>query len=389
VPNALTAAVARARHAGGEVLDLTVSNPTVVGIDYPDSILAALADPRALTYRPEPFGLREARDAVALDAARRGLAVPADRIALTASTSEAYGLLFKLLCEPGDEVLVPRPSYPLFEHLAALEAVRLVPYPLEYHGVWTIDLAALEQARTPRTRAVVVVTPNNPTGSMLKQREAVRIDAFCARNGMAVIADEVFADYALEPETHAVPSVLCSAGAAHELQALTFALGGLSKSVGLPQLKLGWATVGGPATAVEAALERFEVMCDTYLSVSTPVQVALPRLLKEGSAVREAIRERLAVNLAVLRRLTAAHPESTLLRVEGGWSAVVRVPSVVPEEALVLDLIEREGVLVHPGYFFDFPHEAYLVISLLTPPPILEEGVARTLRAAAVPEPAP
>jgi aspartate/methionine/tyrosine aminotransferase len=383
VPNALTEAVARARGGAGQLLDLTVSNPTRVGIDYPASLLAALADPEGLTYRPEPLGLHEAREVVADDFARRGLAVAADRLALTASTSEAYAILFKLLCEPGDEVLVPRPSYPLFEHLAALEAVRLVPYPLEYHGMWTIDLPALEQARTSRTKAVAVVSPNNPTGSTLKHGEAAWLDAFCARHEVALIADEVFADYLIEPAGDALPSVVRRTGLAAGPEALTFALGGLSKSVGLPQLKLAWVAIDGPEQTVGAALARLELICDTYLSVSTPVQVALRRLLQDGSVVRQAIRERLAVNHTAVRRLAADHPESTVLGVEGGWSAVLRVPSVVPEERLVLDLVERERVLVHPGYFFDFPHEAYLVISLLPPPPVFHEGMARTFRAVA------
>ncbi|MBP1606450.1 MAG: aminotransferase [Acidobacteria bacterium] len=384
VANALANAVAGVRAAGGSLVDLTVSNPTRVGIYYPPSLLSPLGDPHALSYRPEPFGLRGAREAVAGEYARRGLAVASDRLVLTASTSEAYAFLFKLLCEPGDEILVPRPSYPLFEHLAALEAVRVVPYPLEYHGVWTIDLASLEQARTPRTKAVVVVSPNNPTGSTLKQREAAWLDAFCASHDLALIADEVFADYPIEPAGDASRSVVPGAGSTESPSALTFALGGLSKSVGLPQVKLGWVAVAGPATLVEAALARLELVCDTYLSVSTPVQVALPRLLHDGSVVREAIRERLAVNHAALRRLAADHPESTVLGIEGGWSTVLRVPAVTSEEQLVVDLVERERVLVHPGYFFDFPHEAYLVVSLLPAPDVFREGMTRTFRAVAM-----
>ncbi|MEO8258464.1 MAG: pyridoxal phosphate-dependent aminotransferase [Acidobacteriota bacterium] len=373
-PNQLALAVAARRRAGHPILDLTESNPTRAGFEYPDDLLAPLASPRGLRYAPEPFGLIEARRAVAADYARRGIAADPERIVLTASTSEAYSLLFKLLASPGDEVLVPRPSYPLFELLTTLDGVAARPYDLEYHGIWSIDLAGLERAVGPRTRALLIVNPNNPTGSFASPIEIDRLAAICGRRGIALIVDEVFADYPLEPGR-----AVDRAPVLTRQDVLAFGLGGLSKSIGLPQLKLGWIAATGPATLVSEAMGRLELMCDTYLSVSTPVQVAAAELLDRGSAIRAQIAARVAANYGRLRALSAAAPSSSVLTASAGWYAVVRVPTLQSEEQLVIDLVTSAGVLVHPGYFFDFPDESYLIVSLLPPEALFAAGVERML----------
>jgi alanine-synthesizing transaminase len=374
-PNRLTAILQQLRLDGRRLIDLTQSNPTRAGFDYPADLLAPLAHPRGLTYRPQALGLSAAREAVVADYARRDVAITADRIALTASTSEAYSLLFKILCEPGDEVLIPRPSYPLFEHLARLDAVVPLPYVLEYHGSWGVDVPVLEQAMSPRTRAVLAVSPNNPTGSYLKRDELLAIERLCALHGAALVVDEVFADYPL-PRGRAADvgnPLACR-------DALAFSLGGLSKTVGLPQAKLGWIAVGGPSALVTQALNRLEFVCDTYLSVSTPVQAAAAELLERGAPLRASIQTRVAANYRRLAEMSLGTPSVTLLDAEGGWSAVLRVPTLGSEEDLVLELLAAHGILVHPGYFFDFPRESFLVVSLLTPPPDFGDGVATILR---------
>ncbi len=376
-PNALTRALDRARASGVDLIDLTESNPTHAGFAYPPDVLAELSRPDALSYDPAPLGLPAAREAVAADFARRGVAVPADRVMLTASTSEAYALLFKLLCNPGDRVLVPAPSYPLFEHLARLEAVEVGQYRLEYHGLWDIDFGSLERAVDDRTRAVLVVSPNNPTGSWIKRRELGTLVRLCERHGLALIGDEVFGDYPLEPADGIAASVL------QQSDVLTFGLAGLSKSAALPQLKLGWIGVSGPPSQVTAALASLELISDTYLSVTTPVQVAAAGLLTHGAALRAQVGRRTRNNLDLLRHHARQHPSCGVLRAEGGWSAVVQVPAVRPEEELVLELLEHDHVLVHPGFFFDFPREAYLVLSLLPPRERFDEGVHRLLARAA------
>ena len=376
-PNRLTVAERAIRARGGRLIDLTETNPTRVGLPYPQNALAALATPAALNYDPQPFGLRSAREAVAETILAAGRHVDPARVILTASTSEAYSFLFKLLCEPGDQVLVPVPSYPLFEHLTRLELVEVRPYPLEYHGTWSIDIHLVEAAATSRTRAVLVVSPNNPTGSMLTAPDLSRLASFCASRGLALVGDEVFCDYALDPR----PDV---ARVLDQEEALTFSLGGLSKSAGLPQMKLGWMVAGGPLPLVDAALARLEIICDAFLSVSTPVQHAARTMLAHGGAIRRLIIERVRRNLDALQSLTAVRPACSVFRVEGGWSAVVRVPATRSEESLVLDLLEQDGVLVHPGYFFDFPHEAFVVVSLLPDPESFRDGAGRLLARASV-----
>ena len=373
-PNRLTEVLRHRRTAGELVIDLTESNPTRVGLVYPKDLLASLADCRGLTYAPQPFGIMEARRAVASDYQRRGIATSPDRVAVTASTSEAYSLLFKLLAAPGDEILVPRPSYPLFDHLTALDGLVARPYDLEYNGVWSIDFTSLDRALGPRTRAVLVVNPNNPTGSFASQDELDRLATVCARLGVALIADEVFADYELEPgaASRAAPMLTRD-------DVLLFALGGLSKSIGLPQVKLGWIATAGPDGLVDAALRRLELICDTYLSVSTPVQLAAAELLDRGACIRTQITARIIANYRQLRDLAARVPSCRVLHAAGGWSAIVQVPTFRSEEELVVDLVSQAGVLTHPGYFFDFPRESFLILSLLPPEQSFADGVGRML----------
>ncbi|MBI4887773.1 MAG: pyridoxal phosphate-dependent aminotransferase [Acidobacteria bacterium] len=371
-PNAVSRALAALAARRVEIADLTESNPTRVGLVYPPDLLAPLAEAAGLRYDPCPLGLLSARTAVAADQRRRGADVDPAHVVLTASTSEAYSWLFKLLCNPGDAVLVPQPSYPLFEHLTALEGIRAHPYALEYHGLWSIDVASMAGA-PPNTRALLLVTPNNPTGSYVTPAALAEITDLCRRRSWALVVDEVFADYPLEaadPPT----DIAARAGV------LAFSLAGLSKSVGLPQLKLGWIIAGGPPAVRDAALQGLELVADTFLSVGTPVQLAAPRLLAEGAAVRAAIHERVRRNLSLLRAAAGRNPACDLLRTEGGWSAVIRVPSTRREEQLVIDLLEQERILVHPGYFFDFAREAYVVVSLLPAPHVFGDAVDRLLR---------
>jgi aspartate/methionine/tyrosine aminotransferase len=372
--NRLALALDRRRATGLPILDLTLSNPTCAGFAYSPELLEPLADERGLRYDPQPFGLPSARKAVSDDFFRRRAPIPPERIALTASTSEAYSLLFKLLCDPGDRVLAPQPSYPLVEHLADLDAVTLEPYSLEFHGTWSIDVEGLREALAgangrARARAIILISPNNPTGSVVKPEEARAISALAHEHDLALIVDEVFADYPLDGRTPESASVHTSG------TALTFTLGGLSKTAGLPQMKLGWIGVSGPSTLVTEAMERLETICDTYLSVSTPVQAAASELLREGAAVRAQIQARIAANLNRLKTAAAANPACSVLSPEAGWYAVVQVPNLKSEEALVLDLLNASGVLVHPGYFFDFAREAFLVVSLLPDPATFTRAV--------------
>ncbi len=371
-PNRFTVALRHRRASGNPIIDLTESNPTRVELDYPADLLAPLADCRGLLYAPEPLGLPDARRAVAADYARRGISVNPERIALTASTSEAYSVLFKLLARPGDEVLVPRPSYPLFEMLTALDGVVARPYDLEYHGTWTIDFASLERALSPRTRALLVVNPNNPTGSFASAAEIDQIGAISAHHGIPLIVDEVFADYELEAGTTPVrPAFLARS------DALVFALGGLSKSIGLPQVKLGWIAVAGPAQLVAESLERLELICDTYLSVSTPVQLAAAELIQRGAAIRAQISARTRTNYRRLKDAAASVPSCRALTADGGWSAVIQVPTLCSEEELVLAMLTTDGVLAHPGYFFDFPRESFVIVSLLVTEAAFAAGIER------------
>jgi alanine-synthesizing transaminase len=374
-PNALTVALDRARLSGRPLLDLTVSNPTRAGLPYPEArILSSLSDPRSLTYSPTPFGLASAREAVVRVYADDGIAIDPSRIVLTASTSEAYAFLFKLLCDDGDEVLIPAPSYPLFELLARFENVKLSPYALAYDGEWHVDIASVRAAITPRARAILIVSPNNPTGSYVKQAE---LEALAA-TGLPIVSDEVFAPFVLKSDHAAsrrAKSVL-GAGAGE----LVFALNGLSKMAALPQMKLGWIGVAGTNGAkVNEALERLELLADAFLSVGTPVQHAASELLLERHVTSDAIHTRLLANVETLRR-SVTGTAATLLDVEGGWYATLRLPRVETEEAWTLLFLEEDGVYVHPGHFFDFAEEAYVVLSLLTPEGAFSEGVSRLVK---------
>ena len=358
-PNAWT--LARARR-GPVPLDLTVTNPTVCGFPYPADLLEPLGDAAALAYRPDPKGLATARRAIADDYARRGIAVDPGRIVLASSSSEAYGFLFKLLCDPGASVLVPAPSYPLFEHLARLEGTRPETYRLDPSHGWQPELPARTDAA-----ALVLVHPNNPTGSWVRE--------VAADDALPLIVDEVFLEFPLLANP-------ARSFAARD-RGLTFTLGGLSKSRGLPQLKLSWIVVGGDAARAGAALERLEFIADTYLSVGTPVQQALPGILRRGTAVRDAILERCRGNLAAAASLVRSHPGIELVAPEAGWSAVFRYPNVIAEETLVLELLDRDGVAIHPGYFFDFASDGWLVASLIVPPERFTEGLRKTFDAIA------
>lgn len=375
-PNRIHRLLDDRRRRGARLIDLTDANPTRAALPQPPAwAWEGLAEGASAPYRPEPLGLAEARRAIADDYAARGLSVAPERVVLTASTSEAYAHLFRLLADPGGEFLVPEPSYPLFAPLAALEAVRLVPYPLRYRqGRWDPDLLTLEALIGPETCGVIVVHPNNPTGSLVGERDARALEDLCADRGLAVIADEVFGDFVLEPGVGRRPSFATAS------TALTFVLSGLSKACGLPQAKLAWTAVCGPQPAVADALARLEWVADAFLSVSQPAQHALPALLRSRGPFVEAVRERLRANLAALDGALAGVGGVERLGFEGSWSAVVRVPATRSEEDWVCSLLERD-TLVHPGHFFDFPEEAYLVVSLLPEPGIFSEGAAR-LRAA-------
>ena len=372
--NRVAGELARLRSEGRRLDDLTASNPTRLDLPYPRDLLAPLATPDALAYDPAPFGTAVAREAVAAHLAEGGVRVHPDRIVLTASTSEAYSVLFKLLCDPGDVVLVPRPSYPLFEHLTRLDGVGARPYRLEYHGRWEIDLDHLARMVDARTRAVLLVDPNNPTGSFVRPAELAAVRAIAARHGLALICDEVFGRYPMEAAAPRRSGALVA-----DTEALTFTLGGLSKSAGLPQLKLGWVLLGGPDGLVRGARDRLELVCDTYLSVATPVQLAAGALLERSRPVPAGILERVRANYAALLRLAERFPACRVLCSEGGWYAVVQVPAIRSEEALVIELLRHDGVYVHPGYFFDFPREAFLVLSLLPPSDVFAGAAMRVL----------
>jgi alanine-synthesizing transaminase len=371
-PNRFSAALERHRAAGREALDLTESNPTHCGFAYDPSLLSTLADRHALAYDPHPKGLHAAREAVCGYYQQHGAAVDPEQVILTASTSEGYSSLFRLLCDPGDEVLVPAPSYPLFEFLASIQDVRLASYPLLYDHGWQIDLHGLSEALTTRTRAILVVHPNNPTGSFVKPAEMEILDAICQERGLALVADEVFLDYTHDGVAHL--------SFASPRQALTFTLSGISKLCALPQMKLAWIVTSGPPDLVHDALARLDVIADTYLSVSTPVQLALPNFLAWRGGIERQVKERVMANLAELDRQLAEQEPVRRLDVEGGWYAVARVPVTRSDEELAIALLDEQSVVVHPGHFYDFPEEGFLVVSLITPTDVFLEGVRRVVR---------
>lgn len=369
--NAFSRLIEQKRHIGAKLLDLTVSNSTEVFADYPHaSIAAAYRAISDFAYCPDPLGEKSARRAIAEYYANRGLSVSPEQILLTASTSEAYGFLFKLLCDPGDEVLVPVPSYPLFEYLAALESVRVVFYRLRYDGSWFVDLAHLSENLSPRTRAIIVVNPNNPTGSFLKSDEAQDLFRLAALHCIPVISDEVFMDYPFSPHSARMQTLIGSNSA------LTFSLNGLSKSAGMPQMKLAWIVISGSDRDCDLARRRLELIADTYLSVATPVQRALPELLRIGAGVQIQIASRIQHNLSVLKAMLKSTP-AHVLHSEGGWSAIIQLPAIYDEEAWVEHLLNEHNVAVQPGYFFDLESGAHVVASLITPPEIFAAGLRK------------
>jgi aspartate/methionine/tyrosine aminotransferase len=375
--NRFSEALEEVRAAGAEILDLTLSNPTRAGLHYDaPAILAALSAPQAMDYDAQPQGLLSARDAVAeYYRSQHGVTdLQAERVVLTTSTSEGYSYVFRLLCNSGDELVVPKPSYPLFEFLADLQDVKLVPYPLLYDHGWQMDFPSLEKAVTPRTRGVVVVHPNNPTGSYLSREEQKQLNSFCGEHQLALIVDEVFLDYAHERDARARPSF------AANRDALTFTLSGISKICALPQMKVAWIAASGPPAEVDEAMARLEVISDTYLSMNAPIQWATPALLAQRESIQKQLLDRVLGNLAKLDRELAAQKLCQRLAVEGGWYAVLRVPVTQSDEDLAIALLRRKSVLVHPGHFYDFPSDGYLVLSLITPEAEFAEGIGRLLK---------
>jgi alanine-synthesizing transaminase len=393
--NRLTEALEEAKAAGSRILDLTLSNPTRAGLRYDGQrILQSLASPASLDYDPQPKGLLEAREVVAAYYQdQQAIAIDPDRLVLTTSTSEGYSFVFRLLCNAGDEILVPKPSYPLFEFLADLQDVKLAPYPLLYDHGWQIDFHSLEKAVSERTRGVVLVHPNNPTGSFVKKHERESLNRLCREHGLALVADEVFLDYRLDDWDglgHHAPSDLKkpmhslardnSAGSfAANCDVLTFTLSGISKISALPQMKVAWIATSGPAAKVEAAQSRLEVIADTYLSMSAPIQWALPALLDQRKEIQRQLLDRVRANLAELDRQLAAHKACQRLGVEGGWYAVLRVPATQSDEELAVALLRNKSVLVHPGHFYDFPTDGYLVLSAIALAEHFAQGTSRLL----------
>jgi aspartate/methionine/tyrosine aminotransferase len=357
--NPLSEALARHRAAGKPLLDLTISNPTECGFDFDRrAILEALANPANLAYDPDPRGLLDARQVVAGYYVARGAEVPVDSIVLTTSTSEAYSFVFRTLCNPGDEILIPEPSYPLFAFLANIQDVKLVRYPLDYDYGWQINFHALQRGITARTRGVIVVHPNNPTGHFTKPHELEKLNEICATRNLAIIADEVFLDFALQAER--------PFSFAQNSAALTFSMSGLSKISGLPQMKAGWLVTSGPEELRSRALARLEIIADTYLSMNAPVQWAIPALLEQRHSFQKQLLARVRRNLAELDRQLATQKSCVRLVVEAGWYAVLRIPATRSDEELAIDLLAQKNIYVHPGHFYDFPSEGFLIVSLIT-----------------------
>ena len=367
--NSFAGAVREARSVGRELIDLTVSNPTACGFTYDESaLLSPLSEAGALLYEPEALGMRSARAAVAAYYADAGTQIPVERLCLTTSTSEAYSYLFRLLCDAGDEVLVASPSYPLFDFIARIDDVRLVEYPLLYDHGWFIDLHTLESLIGPRTRAIIVVHPNNPTGHFCSVKEQEALRELCVQRGLALIVDEVFLDYALE----AVAAQSFASGESRESGALTFVLSGLSKVCALPQMKCSWIAAFGPPAEVDEAMARLEMIADTFLSMNAPVQHALPVWLACRHSLQQQIRERMRKNLALLDAALSGSA-CQRLAMDAGWTAVLRVPRFV-DGFEFCDAALWRGVVVQPGQFYGLPG-GRVVLSLLTPTASWQEGL--------------
>jgi alanine-synthesizing transaminase len=366
--NKLSEALAKRRSSGLPLIDLMQSNPTQCGFHFDaQKILAALNNPASLQYDPDPQGLPQAREAVAAYHRSRNCQISIDDIFLTTSTSEAYSFLFRMLCNPGDELLIPQPGYPLFNFLAEIQDVSLVRYPLVYDYGWQIDFHALQQAITSRTRGIIVVHPNNPTGHFCKPGEIERLNQICRDRYIAIISDEVFLDFSLAP--NAPPTF------ASNNEVLTFTMSGLSKISGLPQMKVAWLTVAGPTALKQQAIARLEMIADTYLSMNTPIQLALPVLLEQRRQFRKQWLTREQDNLAYLDKHLESQKLCSRLKMEGGWYAVMKAPSVMGDDEVALELLTTRGVYVHPGHFYDFPSDGYWVVSLITPEREFAEGI--------------
>ena len=372
--NRLSEALREKRAGKQRLIDLTISNPTECGFHYDErGILEALGNPGALRYEPNPRGMETARRAVAGYYADRGEEIPLDDIFLTTSTSEAYSFVFRLLCNPGDEILIPQPGYPLFGFLADIQDVKAIGYPVFYdapHG-WRVDFRAMENAMTPRTRGVIVVHPNNPTGHFAKPEEMSRLSEACRVRGLAIIADEVFLDFTLgevRPRSFAANA-----------EALTFTMSGLSKIAGLPQMKAAWLLVSGPEALKCEAINRLEVLADTNLSMNAPIQLAMPALLEQRRDFQEQVMNRIQANLKELDKQLAAKKSCERMRIEGGWYAVLRVPGARSDEDTAIELLARQNVYVHPGHFYDFAGEGHVVVSLITREPDFAQGISRML----------
>lgn len=373
-PNRFTEAQREAHAAGMKILDLTVSNPTRAELHYDEeAILQALIQPGALDYDPQPKGLLSARQAVTnyYRTQHEEFDIDPERVILATSTSEGYSYVLRLLCNPEDEILIPQPSYPLFQFLADLQDVKLIPYPLIYDHGWQIDFASLYKVVTHRTRAVVVVHPNNPTGSYLSGAEQSDLNTFCRESGLALIVDEVFLDYAHDGAPRQT--------FATNRDTLTFTVSGLSKISALPQMKLAWIVCSGPDELVNTALGRLEVIADTYLSMNAPIQLAASALLEQRKNIQPLLLDRVRANLEDLDRDLKRQKNCQRLAVEGGWYVILRVPAIQSDDDLAIDILRKMSVLVHPGHFYDFPGDGYLVLSLITPPKIFREGIARLL----------
>jgi len=380
--NRFTQAVEEVRARGGKILDLTASNPTRVGLEYDVAgILGAFSSRGSLDYDPQAKGLESARKAVSgyYRELCGGKGIDPEQIVLTTSTSEGYSYVFRLLCNAGDELLVPKPSYPLFEFLADLQDVKLVPYPLIYDHGWQIDFPSMESAVTARTRGVVVVHPNNPTGSYVHMSEMGQLNEFCRAHRLALIVDEVFLDYGLDHGLDHMGGSLRSSSFVSNQEVLTFTLSGLSKVSALPQMKVAWVVTSGPDDVVATAMARFEVIADTYLSMNAPVQWAVPVMLEQRKSIQPQLMERVRENLAELDRQLAEQSACERLDVEGGWYAVLRVPVTRSDEDLAIELVRKESVVVHPGHFYDFPRDGYLVLSLITAKDDFANGLKRVL----------
>ena len=375
-PHPLSVAWQHKRDRGEALIDLTEANPTKVGLDYPvDAVLDPLVKPDAMVYSPAPQGLLVAREAVSGYYRKVGKTIAPSNILLTASTSEAYSLLFKLLADPGDEILIPRPGYPLLSHLAGFEGLSCCSYPLrrdEKKG-WMVDLEVLYALVTPRTRAVVIVNPNNPTGSFIKEHELAAIDTMCQKHGMALIVDEVFADYVGSSPVQAIQT------AVNRTSSPTFVLNGFSKILGLPQMKLGWIVCGGSAQQTATAAAHLETLNDFYLSVATPIQWAAPELLAQQDCIQNQVKARIAANETFLRTLVEKTCNIHLLIREGGWYSVLVIDDCIADDSRALDLLEQDQTLVHPGFFYDFHREGFVVISLLPVPELFRKGIRRLI----------